>query len=98
MPEGLAKKRRNKKMVACAPAVKKGRPRSRSSRSDTSNKRFRGSLGDRTCPLCKKVFTSALGKDYHASTIFVHLVDITEDNENQHRRNGWMEHSPSRFK
>mmetsp|Transcript_7202 Transcript_7202/g.10523 ORF Transcript_7202/g.10523 Transcript_7202/m.10523 type:complete len:774 (-) Transcript_7202:155-2476(-) len=30
-----------------------------------SGKRFRGSKEDRTCPTCKKEFTSALGRDYH---------------------------------
>ena len=64
MPEGLAKKTKQKKALA---AVKKGRPRSTSNPPDTSNKRFRGSLEERTCPLCKKVFTSALGRDYHVS-------------------------------
>ena len=32
-----------------------------------SNKRFRGSKGDRTCPHCRKEFTSVLGRNYHVS-------------------------------
>ncbi|KAI2495620.1 zinc finger protein [Fragilaria crotonensis] len=36
-----------------------GRPKVKESQ------RFRGSMEDRTCPKCKKVFTSVLGKNYH---------------------------------
>lgn len=36
--------------------------------------RFRGAVADRTCPKCKKVFTSVLGKDYHVSKCSIVLL------------------------
>lgn len=56
MPEKLkrspAPSKKRKKSIVGRPKVKE-------------SQRFRGSMEDRTCPKCKKVFTSVLGKNYH---------------------------------
>ena len=58
MPEKLkrapAPSKKRKKSIVGRPKVKE-------------SSRFRGSVEDRTCPKCKKVFTSVLGKNYHVS-------------------------------
>lgn len=41
--------------------------RGRGKSSDSNSKRFRGTLEERTCPNCGRVFTSAHGMQYHSS-------------------------------
>ncbi|CAB9524669.1 expressed unknown protein [Seminavis robusta] len=48
-------------------AKSKKRPSSANTASAKKSKRFRGQKDDRTCPKCKRVFTSVLGKDYHCA-------------------------------
>jgi hypothetical protein len=37
----------------------------KSEKTDSGYRKIRGELEDRTCPLCKRVFTSILGRNYH---------------------------------
>jgi hypothetical protein len=62
------------------PVVKGKRKKAASSTGGTSSstknqsyKRIRGKLEDRTCPKCKRVFTSVLGFSYHRGT-YMHVV------------------------
>jgi hypothetical protein len=47
------------------PVVKGRRRKADSAAGGSTYKRIRGSLSDRTCPKCRRVFTSALGMQYH---------------------------------
>jgi transcription elongation factor Elf1 len=48
------------------------RRRGKGKKGDTPDKRrFRGSLENRTCPHCNRVFTSALGMNYHISKSYL---------------------------
>jgi len=58
------------KQFVCRPDLRPGGPvpkgrRKKQESSGKSFKRVRGSLQDRTCPNCQRVFTSVLGRDYH---------------------------------
>lgn len=44
---------------------KKGRRKREDNNNNSKYKRLRGSLEDRTCPKCNRVFTSTIGLDYH---------------------------------
>jgi len=48
--------------------AKKRKPRSKTGQGDQQFPRLRGKLADRTCPTCRRVFTSKLGKNYHVGT------------------------------
>lgn len=53
--------------VEQSPPKPKGRPPKSKGQKKKQWKKERGKKEDRTCPHCKRVFTSVLGKDYHVT-------------------------------
>jgi hypothetical protein len=55
--------------------AKRKRGKSRAGKEPQS-KRFRGAVENRTCPHCKREFTSELGRNYHVSKFERIEIDI----------------------
>jgi hypothetical protein len=71
----------------CRPDSRPGGPlpKGRRAKSEDDNignvrkkyNRFRGAEGDRTCPNCKRVFTSVLGLNYHKGETLAFCLDYS---------------------